>query len=280
MRRSPTNRLVAAADALRDFLASRSAATGFCAGALPTPDDPHHDAAWLDTTVSDAASPNAPLAELDPAVEILLGATQGRPARGADAASVLQAAAPLRLAHTDWLYHHLEVTGPADQVARFAQAAAGGGIIPWQLDLDRLEEDFFHALVAPPAPQQRSLSLAGARILAGELREAVARRHELAVARVGHSRAAPFDLHALCPVPADLLRRGPDDPAALAWLWTRWGTTQALRHVTAVPAAPGGARAFCVRFWSADWTPWRALEALGQKWPALRITVRPVYARP
>jgi hypothetical protein len=280
MTRSPASRLVAAADALRDFLASRSGAPGFSAGPLPTPDGPHHGAAWLDTTGPDAASPNTTLAATDPAAENFSLTTPDRPARGADAASVLQSAAPLRLIHTDWLYHHLIVTGPADQVARFADAAGGAGTIPWQLGLDRLEEDFFHALVAPPAPQQRSLSLAGARILAGELREAVARRHELAVARVGHSRACPFDLHALCPVPAHLLRRGPDDPASLAWLWTHWGTTQALRHVAAVPAAPEGEGAFCVRFWSADWTPWRALEKLEKTWPALCLTVRPVYARP
>jgi hypothetical protein len=195
---------------------------------------------------------------------------------------------PLRLAHTDWLYHRLIIAGPAEQVARLAQAAAGAGVIPWQLDLDRMEEDFFHALAAPPAPQQRSLGVAGARILAGQLREAVSRRHDLAVARVGRSRACPFDLHALFPVPAALLRRGPDDPAALAWLWTHWGTTQALRHVAAVadPPAEAGERlrpgeaVFRVNFWSADWTPWRALQKLGATWPALRVSVRPVYALP
>ena len=93
---------------------------------------------------------------------------------------------------------------------------------------DRLEEDLFHLLVAGPS---RSLSLAGARILAGQLRAAAAGRHALALARVGHSHACPFDLHALVPVPDAILRRGPDDPEALAWLWTHWGTTEMLRHV-------------------------------------------------
>ena len=116
----------------------------------------------------------------------------------------------------------------------------GAGIIPWQLDPARIAEDVFLRLVAPPPPQQRSLSLAGARILAGQLRDAAARRHDLALARVGHSRACPFDLHALLPVPGDILRRGPDDPAALAWLWEHWGTTDALRHVTAERAAGRG----------------------------------------
>ena len=118
--------------------------------------------------------------------------------------------------------------------------------MPWQLDFDRMEEDLFHLLVAPPAPAgprrapTGGLSLAGARILAGQLRDAAARRHALAIAQVGHSRACPFDLHALVPVPDAMLRRGPDDPAALAWLWTHWGTTQALRHV-AEDAAAGAA---------------------------------------
>jgi hypothetical protein len=69
----------------------------------------------------------------------------------------------------------------------------------------------------------RTLSVAGARVLAGQLRDAVARRHERAVARVGASRVCPFDLHALVPVPDTVLRLGPDDPIALAWLSEHWG---------------------------------------------------------
>src|SRR6202021_3104635 len=94
-------------------------------------------------------------------------------------------------------------------MAAFRPAAAGAGVIPWPLELDRLEEDCFHLLVAPPAPQQRNLSLAGARIVAGQLRDAVARRHDLAIARAGRTRACPFDLHALVPVPETIPLRGP-----------------------------------------------------------------------
>ena len=173
-------------------------------------------------------------------------------------------------------------------------AAAGAGTIPWQLDLDRMEEDLFHLLVAPPAPAgaadspPRRLSLSGARILAGQLRDAAGRRRELAAARVGISRACPFDLHALVPVPEAVLWHGPDDPRALAWLWQHWGTTEALRHVATdaeVDNAVRGRRekgeaVFTVTFWSADWTPWLALARIAADWPALRFETRPSYDMP
>jgi hypothetical protein len=56
-------------------------------------------------------------------------------------------------------------------------------MIPWTLDLDRVEEDCFLRLMAPPAGQARTLSLDGARVLAAELRDAVGRRYALAAAR-------------------------------------------------------------------------------------------------
>jgi hypothetical protein len=202
--------------------------------------------------------------------------------------------APLRLAHTDWLYHRLRITGPETDLAAFRTAAAGAGTVPWQLDGDRMEEDVYHLLVAPPTPAgasdppPRSLSLAGARILAGQLRAAVVQRQALAVARVGQSQACPFDLHALVPVPEAILWCGPDDPQALAWLWQHWGTTHPLRHV-AVDSDPGdlvrrplppGETACTVTFWSADWTPWRALARIAADWPALRFETRPQYDTP
>jgi hypothetical protein len=202
--------------------------------------------------------------------------------------------APLRLAHTDWLYHQLQVSGPDADLAGFRSAAAGAGTVPWQLDLDRIAEDVFHLLVAPPAragflvAPPRSLSLGGARIVADQLTAAVGRRQTLATAQVGRSRACPFDLHALVPVPDAVLRRGPDDPLALDWLWAHWGTTQSLRHVadaataTAVPRAqvPAGQAVWGVSFWSADWTPWRALAQIAARWPTLRFDTRPRYDPP
>lgn len=184
------------------------------------------------------------------------------------------AVAAVAPAHTDWLYHHLNVTGPAAALAAFRDVACGAGVIPWVLDFDRIEEDAFLRLAASP---QRTLSMEGARLLASELRGAVARRHVLAVGRVGRSRACPFDLHALLPVSGPVLRLGPDDPEALAWLWVHWGTTAALRHVALLPPGRAGEEAFRVSFWSADWTPWRAITAMRDVWPGLLFDVRPIY---
>ena len=183
----------------------------------------------------------------------------------------------LRLPNPDWLHHRLTISGPADELARFRDAAAGAGLIPWHYDGARMEEDFFHLLVAHP----RELSLAGARIFARQLRDAVERRHALAVSCVGRSRACPFDLHALVPVPADILALGPDEPAAVAWLWEHWGTTE-LRHVLIEPAhePDAGLSAHTdlrLSFWSADWTPWRALAQIRSRWPRLRFEMRPSY---
>ena len=98
---------------------------------------------------------------------------------GPAAIAASAAEAPLRLPHTDWLFHRLSMTGPAATVAAFRGAASGAGTAPWQLDGDGLEEDWFHLLVNPA---DRALSLAGARVLASQLRAAVERRHALAVA--------------------------------------------------------------------------------------------------
>ena len=209
------------------------------------------------------------------------------PTRAGEGGSVkpasLRAGAPLRLPHTDWLRHRLMVSGPAAGVDAFRNAAAGAGTIPWRLELDTLQEDWFHRLVNPA---NRSLSLAGARVLAGQLREAVERRHALAVSRVGRSRACPLDLHALIPVPADILYLGPDHPDSVVWLWQHWGTTQALRHVapdlpTRLASAPkptAGEDTLRLVFWSADWTPWQAVARIRADWPGLCFDVQPDYA--
>ena len=253
--------------------------------------------AWLETQtrVGATAAPAKSEGRLEEAASRTLDVPAMAPAAGQnigvmqpiERAQVAHRTAPMRLAHTDWLHHRLTIIGVANQLADFRRAAAGAGIIPWEIDFDRLEEDVFHLLAAPPPSQQRTLSVAGARVLAGQLREAVGRRHERAVARVGVSQACSFDLHALVPVPDHVLRLGPHDPVALAWLWEHWGTTQPLRHVAEDVVAGQDVRrlsgptaehdAIHVTFWSADWTPWRVLAALAKRWPGLRFDVRPTY---
>jgi hypothetical protein len=215
------------------------------------------------------------------------GAGQGRarradaeaPSAGADEADVLA------LPHPDWLYHHLVITGDADLVTLFRHAAAGPGAIPWRDDLGHAEEDWFHLLAAPPEPQRRSISLHGARVLAGQLRDAVERRREQAAVRAGRGGggACPLDLHRLLPVPDPLLKLGPGHPEARRWLWAHWGTTWPLRHVAELPVSKAGRPPsrtpgrLWLGFWSADWTPWPAIDRLRRDWPALRFAVRPFY---
>ncbi len=262
MGRSAASKAEQAADALEAFLRDRPAAAFADPGQAVVPSQQGRGAFGDD-----------------------VGLPSREPARqaGPAAAQAFAAGTPLRLPHPDWLFHRLVVTGPVATMAAFRAAASGAGTIPWRLDLASLEEDWFHLLVNPT---HRALSLAGARVLAGQLREAVEHRHAVAVARVGHIQACPFDLHALVPVPAAILHLGPDHPDALAWLWQHWGTTQALRHVapdtvpTRMPApmlAAGEGR-LQLSFWSADWTPWRALTRIRGDWPSLRFDMQPDYA--
>jgi hypothetical protein len=185
--------------------------------------------------------------------------------------------------HPDWLYHHLRVTGVPAEVAAFRAAAAGAGIISWAHDLGPAAERWFHLLAVPPEPQHRTLSLEGARILAGQLRDATEARLRKAAERAASRRACPLDLHRLLPIPHRLLRLGPDHPDTLAWLREHWGTTEALRGVVVLPGlGRGQPRArdlalYWVGFWSLDWTPWQAVVALRRRWPGLAFDVRPLY---
>lgn len=188
---------------------------------------------------------------------------------------------PLTPPHPDWLRHELTVTGPTADMAIFAEVAAGAGVIPWDYpDLDRWEEDRMHTLLHPPDGTP-GLRLASARTLARALRAAMEVNHADALARVGQSRACPFDLHSLLPVPASVLRLGPDDPASRAWLRRYWGIVEPLRHVRQ-HGAPTDRRLrrstrFGFEFWSADWTPWAALTAIRSRWPRVVFDIRPDY---
>lgn len=193
-----------------------------------------------------------------------------------------EASDPLSPPHTDWLRHDLTVTGPADDIATLRDAAAGAGAIPWHYpDADLDEEDRLHALLHPPDGSP-GLSLHGARALSRALRGAADAHHARVLAAVaGGSRACPFDLHALRPVPDRVLRLGPQDPASVAWLRRHWGVVRALRHVRLRDGTPDRRLRRSARlqyeFWSADWTPWAAIPALRQRWPAVLFDLRPDY---
>ena len=244
-----------------------------------------------------AVTPGTDLIEPDPLLMTAVGLEPPDPAAASPSIAPPDPTrqppcAAMRLDHSDWLHHRLLITGPSADLIRLRAAAGGAGTVPWHFDFDQMEEDLFHLLAAPPpragalGSPARSLSLAGARILAGQLRAAAARRHALAIVRIGHSVACPFDLHALVPVPDVILRCGPDNPDAVDWLWTHWGTTQTLRHVaeddaaaTRRSAAPGEG-VWALTFWSADWTPWRAMRQIAARWPTLRFDTCPTYDLP
>ncbi len=268
-----------AADALLDWLKAQAPRTA-PAGRPPVPADTGRPQGQGTEPITLPAALTNPLTSAN-------AIKRASPRRG-------QASCPstpiMRLPNPDWLHHRLTISGPPEAVAAFKRAAAGAGIIPWHFDLDRMEEDFFHLLVAAPTPDgggqaPRQLSIAGARIFARQLREAVGYRHDVAVRAVGTSRICPFDLHALVPVPAWVLALGPDEPQSLAWLWEHWSTTEALRCVTDESGDPAAGKAprnaepesWQLSFWSADWTPWRALHHLALGWPVLRFACRPTY---
>ena len=181
---------------------------------------------------------------------------------------------------TDWLCSTLQVDGRVAAVARFRAAASGPGVVPWRYPLEQLEEDWYYSLAAP-ADGVRAISLQGARILARRLRDATLAIQQRQLARMLSDRSCPFDLHRLLPVPDQVLRLGPDDPASQAWLWAHWGATRALRRVRELPSELDGRRRQAgqlrVELWSADWSPWQALLRLRRAWPDLRFGLRPEY---
>jgi hypothetical protein len=42
-------------------------------------------------------------------------------------------------------------------------------------------------------------------------------------------------------------------------------------------AATGDDTTFRVTFWSPDWTPWRGLARIAERWPTLQVEARPSY---
>ncbi|MGI4745632.1 MAG: hypothetical protein ACRYFY_06245 [Janthinobacterium lividum] len=186
---------------------------------------------------------------------------------GTDADGIL---APAR---TDWLRHVLTVAGPIADVAAFELKARGPSAVPWHLDLDH-EEMRLLAPIAAAGPAARGL----ARVL----RAQVEANHQRVLAAADQpGGGCPLDLHRLVPIPARILQLGDDAPASRLWLWVHWGTLQPLRHVRRLDLVADRWRKRTIRveweFWSADWSPWRAIVQLRQDWPSLRFDVRPDY---
>lgn len=193
-------------------------------------------------------------------------------------------AAPHATSITDptWLYHHLTITGPAVRVGAFAMAARGAGVIPWRFDAASIEEDVFNLAAAQP-PHLRRLSIEGCRRLAQQLRDRVEARAAQAVLLSETSKACPFDLHRLLPVPPTILPLGPSAPESVAWLKKHWGIPERLQQVVVRPGAKPGRRLrkdeACLGFGFFAWaaTPHIAIAQLAATWPDLRFALQ---ARP
>ena len=179
-----------------------------------------------------------------------------------------------------WLYHHLTISGPSPGAAAFAQAARGSGVIPWAGDTASVEEDVFNLAVSQPL-HRRPLTVEGCRILARQFRQRVEARQARAAALVGVSRACPFDLNTLLPIPAALLQLGPDHPQTLAWLRQNWGTTDKPRQVVERPKPPIGRRLPAGHsvagygFFTHGESPAAAVRQLEARWPELRLVLEP-----
>ena len=178
----------------------------------------------------------------------------------------------LALPDPDWLANRLTITGPSGTVVRFQAAARGTNAAPWHLDLDEEEARLFAPMAAGGAE---------ARMLARELREVIAARHDRVLAGWAGPGTCPLDLHRLIPLPPAILRLGEQDPAAQRWLWAAWGTVRPLHQVRVVPGHQDRRRTRTARlelaFLSADWTPWQAIRRLRRDWPELAFAIRPDY---
>jgi hypothetical protein len=156
-------------------------------------------------------------------------------------------------------------------------------VIPWHVDYAQLEEDIFHRAVAARGGRN-GLSIEGRHILARQFRQRIEARDEKAVALIGQSRACPFDLHVLLPIPAEFLQRGPTDEKSLDWLSWHWGTRDALRKIVVRPnpsagrRLPSGHAVISYGFFTTGETPRAAATQLVARWPTLRFVLMPLPA--
>jgi hypothetical protein len=183
-----------------------------------------------------------------------------------------------------WLFHHLIVVGPSEDIALFQEAARGPGIIPWRLDYATIEEDIFTLTVSQP-PAVRGVSVEYCRDQARQFVERVQAREARGAALAVGGRGCPLDLQVLLPIPFDILELGMRHPAAIAWLGQHWGTEHRLLQVaTSVEARPGrripaGSIYVGYRFYTVDHAPTEAVRTISQSRPRLSFTLRSRPAR-
>lgn len=221
-----------------------------------------------------------------PGIRFVLDRALGRPDRPAHRARRTKSASPPEspvgmAAHRrtttpapDWVRTTLTVSGPVDAVARFRAAAQGPGIIPWQVDFD-----YEQARLLTPMAGKGAQAVTLARLL----RQASERLHRIALShQAAGTPSCAFDLHRLVPVPGSILEAGSDSRTAVVWLQAHWGTLLPLRRVEVEAVRDQRARRsarLVYRFWSAEWTPWQALERVRTDWPELVFDIQPQYAR-
>jgi hypothetical protein len=179
----------------------------------------------------------------------------------------------------DWLFHHLIVVGPSEDISLFQEEARGPGIIPWRLDYAAIEEDIFNLTVSQP-PAVRLVSVDYCRDQARQFVERVQAREARAAELAVRGRGCPFDLQVMLPIPFDILEMGMRHPAAIAWLAQHWGTEYRLvQAATSVEARPGrrisGDKRFLgYSFYTVDHAPTEAVQAIAQSRPRLSFTLR------
>lgn len=179
----------------------------------------------------------------------------------------------------EWLYNELLITGPEEELKLFAVAARGPGVTPWRINYDKIEEDIFNIAVSRPPPL-RLLDIEGCRILARQFSERVAARQARANARIGKSKACPFDLQTIIPIPENVLFLGASDPKAIEWLLENWGTADGLRQVQSLekPSTgkrlPGGHRTIGYSFFTINTSAEHAVSFIKEAWLGLRFTLR------
>ena len=141
-----------------------------------------------------------------------------------------------------------------------------------------MEEDIFNLAVSQP-PHRRTLTIEGCRILARQFRHRVEAHQGRAAALAGRSRACPFDLHTLLPIPAAVLHLGATHPQAVTWLRENWGTTDRLRQVALRPKPSAGRRlptghsVAGYGFFTDGSIPAAAVRQLQARWVGLRFVL-------